>query len=866
MEYFILHGPGDIRGTSMNPAVAGSIPLSDELMALTVDCYALGENGRRLYDRVVFSRPKGADKALALDTPIPTPEGWTTMGDLRVGDRVFDENGAPVNVVAVSRAFEGNPCYDVRFSDGEVITADAGHLWQVEELRREYRTSIRTTAELFATQSTRGDGACNYRLQMPKPLRLPSVTLPVPPYSMGAWLGDGSSRGGIITVADEQVIEEIRRDGFQVEARPNTGRYSWQIFGLRAGLGEAGVLKNKHIPAAYLRASEEQRWALLQGLMDTDGHVTPHGASVFVNTKKAIVDGVSELLASLGLKHSVRESRAKIGDRDCGPSWKVAFVARADRPPVRLQRKRDRLKESGWHGRGHLSDTRRIVAVTPVPSVPTRCISVDSASRLFMAGRRMVQTHNSGHGARLVMFEAMGPCRFAGWATGGEWFEQMGFRYRYSKGEAMGRPVNSPFVRVMATEENQTGNVYDNVHYNLLEGPLSEAFTRRDDVGLTRVYLPDGGEIVPSTAGAASKDGGRESFTESDETHLYILPEHKSMHATVTRNLAKRLIAEPWGFESSTMYAPGQGSIAEASHNLARAIIEGKVKNPRLLFDHRQAAEGIDLEDYDAVKAGVLEAYGDARSYMDIERLVTLIQDPTSDPGESRRYFFNQATSLAGQAFDIAKWRQFGTEKTPARNRLIVLGFDGSLNNDSTALVATDVETGVQWAAGLWEKPAVDGDDWEVDKAAVDGVVSEMFGEYQVWRMLCDPSKWESQLAEWAGRYGEKVVVAYPTTLTRRMASTLKAYAGAIRSGECRNNGDARFARHIGNAVKTPLTYRDDDGMPLWLIQKDYLHSPNKIDLAMAGAMSWQARLDAVAAGATAAEGSVYDERGMVTV
>jgi len=124
----------------------------------------------------------------------------------------------------------------------------------------------------------------------------------------------------------------------------------------------------------------------------------------------------------------------------------------------------------------------------------------------------------------------------------------------------------------------------------------------------------------------------------------------------------------------------------------------------------------------------------------------------------------------------------------------------------------------------------------------------------------------ESQLAEWAGRYGEKVVIAYPTTLTRKMATTLKAYAGAIRSGECKNNGDPRFAHHIANAIKTPLPYRDDDGMPMWLIQKKFLHSPDKIDAAMAGAMSWQARLDAVAAGATAAEGSVYDERGMVTV
>lgn len=472
----------------------------------------------------------------------------------------------------------------------------------------------------------------------------------------------------------------------------------------------------------------------------------------------------------------------------------------------------------------------------------------------------------SGHNARLVCFEAMGPCRFAGWAEGGEVYEWQDFRYEYTEGEAMGRPIQTPYLRVMATELGQSGNVYDNVYFNMHDGPLREAFARGDDVGLTRIYLPDGGEITPSTSGAASKDGGKETFVAFDEPHLYILPEHKQMHATILRNLNKRMIAEPWACESGTMYAPGQQSVAEASHTLAREILKGTIKNPRLLFDHRQAAANIDLEDYDAVMAGLRESYGDASSYMPLERIATFIQDPTTDPSESRRYFFNQATSLAGMAFDINAWRKWGTEPVPARNRLITLGFDGSLNNDSTALVATDVITGVQWLAGLWERPTVAGDGWEVNKAEVDGAVDEMFGTYQVWKLYGDPSKWETQLSEWAGRYGEKVVIAWPTTLTRRMATTLKAYAGAIRSGECRNNGDARFAQHIANAVKTPLPYRDDDGMPMWLIQKEYLHSPKKIDAAMAGAMSWQARLDAVAAGATAAEGSVYDERGMVTV
>ena len=252
----------------------------------------------------------------------------------------------------------------------------------------------------------------------------------------------------------------------------------------------------------------------------------------------------------------------------------------------------------------------------------------------------------SGHAARHVLFEAFGPCRFAGFAEGGETYRFRDFKYVYQPGEPMGRPIVHPVIRCLATEEGQAGNTYDNVYFNLTDGPLSEGLPR-DAAGLTRVNLPDGGEIIPSTASNASKDGGKETFVVFDETHLYTLPELIRMYATVRRNMAKRKAAEPWSLETSTMYAPGENSVAEGTHELAQKIAEGKLKRGRLLFDHREAPADVDMTDEGEVLAALREVYGPFADVMDLQRILTEIWDPRNSEADSRRYFFNQRTSSA---------------------------------------------------------------------------------------------------------------------------------------------------------------------------------------------------------------------------
>lgn len=453
--------------------------------------------------------------------------------------------------------------------------------------------------------------------------------------------------------------------------------------------------------------------------------------------------------------------------------------------------------------------------------------------------------------AFIVLFEGAGPCRFLGWAKGGEIYEQGSFRYIYTPGEAMGRPVRSPYIRILATEEGQAGHIYDTVYLNFTHevSRLKDFLRHADDAALGRIALPNGGEIVPSTASSSAKDGGKETFVAFDETHLYITPELRRMYATVRRNLAKRKDAEPWSSESSTMYEPGRASVAEATHELALSIRAGKVANPRLLFDHREAPKDADMNDDSRVYADLADAYGDATSYMDFSRLVSEMRDPRNSPDDSRRFFFNQAHAGSSLAFDYEAWKRGMRPQVTALGRLITLGFDGARTQDSTALIATDVETGFQWPIGIWEKPD-NARDWLIDETAVDAAVDDAFRDYEVWRMYGDPSKWEMAMARWAGRYGHERVVALPPAMSRRSALMFSAYASAIRGGDVTHSGDPVFSSHIANAHRYTITAKDDDGNNLWIIQKDRVMSPRKIDAAWAGAASWQARLDAVAEGA----------------
>lgn len=457
----------------------------------------------------------------------------------------------------------------------------------------------------------------------------------------------------------------------------------------------------------------------------------------------------------------------------------------------------------------------------------------------------------------IVLFEAMGPARFSHWAEGGEKYERNGLLYTYSKGEPVGVEVTAPVIRCLATEEGQAGNTYDNVHYNLTEGPLGEGLPR-DAAGLTRIFLPGGGEIIPSTASNSSKDGGKETMCVFDETHLYNRPELKRMYQTVRRNLAKRKIAEPWSLETSTMYLPGEKSVAEETHELAKMINEGKTKRQRLLFDHREADADIDLTDEDQVRAGIAEAYGPFADIMDVDRIVSEIYDPRNDPSDSRRYYFNQPTSARDAWITAPEWNACYADKIVLSGDEVTLGFDGSRKRargvtDATALIGCRVSDGHLFEIKVWEQPnGPAGDDWAVPVDEVDYEVSKAFETYNVVGMFADPARWESYIAKWEAAYGKKLKarasqsnpIAWWLTGNRSylVVRAVEQFSTAVLDKELTHDGALALTRHVLNA-------RRRIGRSGITIAKSHPESRDKIDAAISALLAYQARLIALSKG-----------------
>ena len=498
-------------------------------------------NGLHAGQMVVIAARPAVGKALALDTPLPTPTGWTTMADVQVGDYLIGADGKPTRVVAATDVMFGRPCFEVDFDDGTTIVADEQHQWQTttrasrragsERITRHYwspeqtakvnqrairallepdtlvttteiadevgseflpiikgrliqrvacagrvprplrrrvsprlgvRTyvhpvpvysrrrilsalmdhvatpagvaqahtheSVKTTSAIAETlyQENDSERRLNHAVAVTSPIDLPERELPLPPYILGVWLGDGTSASAAFTSADPEIASLVEAEGIHVTKL--AARYAYGLRlpdysehencdargkpspsmtagcemcracvgargSVQAILRDLGVLGNKHIPEIYLRASEKQRRALLSGLLDTDGTVSPTGSVQFTVTSCELARDARELIVSLGYRCGWSERRVKGKTPKSSIAYTITFTTTDD--VFRLGR-----KSIVHRGRRPVSTTPRtserfITAVRPVVAVPVRCVQVDNADHLYLASRSMIPTHNS---------------------------------------------------------------------------------------------------------------------------------------------------------------------------------------------------------------------------------------------------------------------------------------------------------------------------------------------------------------------------------------------------------------------------------------------------------------------------------------
>ena len=343
-------------------------------------------------NRLMVFLPPRHGKALSLDTPIPTPHGWTTMGELRIGDVIFSDTGEPCKVIAKSEVFKNRPVYKVKTDSGDEITADAGHEWFVRLCRKHKKYLLKTT-EYLANRT------CDRKPQMQqiKPLVLPERDHPIDPYILGLWLGDGRTHSSSFCTADQEILDEIERiegnityyqniNGTQhFRAGPHYRMGATKYETLQGRLRALGVLGDKHIPIQYLRASIEQRKRLLQGLIDTDGYVSNAGQIEYCSTSKRLAEEVRELINSLGVKASIITGDAKCNGKNCGIKYRVMFYMEG---AAKIERKAIKTKNGTRQPGTYLS-------FEPCGYADTVCIQVDSPSHLFLCGKTMIPTHNS---------------------------------------------------------------------------------------------------------------------------------------------------------------------------------------------------------------------------------------------------------------------------------------------------------------------------------------------------------------------------------------------------------------------------------------------------------------------------------------
>lgn len=385
------------------------------------------DNNYRQYNEVfeMISRKNG--KAVSLDTEIATPSGWKKMKDIEENDFVFGQDGKMSKVLYVSPIFN-KPMYLVEFEDGAKVKASADHIWTVQtknsrsafnrkltgkngwSTKEKYRTNNGwyevTTEEMLGDYArVRADGKgteYKYRVPMNNAVEYGEKDLPLDPYTLGVWLGDGTKKRTDIAVSMDDLEEtkkNLENEGHSIKVR--YPRERTPLLGIDIGikghpnptrdaLREIGVFRNKHIPEIYMQSSVEQRFALLQGLMDTDGYCSKKGQCEFAQKDEHITDQVRELLSSLGIKNSKRRKTIYCNGKECF-AYSVLFYTDKNHSCFRLKRKTERLKEK-------LADrmkAKSIIAITEIPNEPSKCIMIDNESHLYLVGREFTATHNT---------------------------------------------------------------------------------------------------------------------------------------------------------------------------------------------------------------------------------------------------------------------------------------------------------------------------------------------------------------------------------------------------------------------------------------------------------------------------------------
>jgi len=367
--------------------------------------YMSGDNDDKYIEHFLENDEMGLGKAEKFDEPVLTPEGWTAIGQLKVGDLVIGRDGNPTPVIGVFPQGK-KAIYRVTFSDGSWTDCTYEHLWNVQtpndRFRRPDHWRTMTTAQILEAGLHRDNGNRMWWIPMCEPVQYPEANIPIDPYVLGAFLGDGTFSACVLAGIDEFIHQEVMRltNGISFTAINGGWRYRGTVCGdnpLRSAWRELGLINcvrdQKHIPIEYMHGSVAQRIALIQGLLDTDGECRPDNAVQFSNISETLIDQLRELVESLGgtAKKNIKHARCKRPDGSYAErdGWVLTIALPPGIMPFRLPRKADAYRD-----RPKYQPNRAIESIEYIDDDEAVCILVDNPEHLYLT-RHHIVTHNT---------------------------------------------------------------------------------------------------------------------------------------------------------------------------------------------------------------------------------------------------------------------------------------------------------------------------------------------------------------------------------------------------------------------------------------------------------------------------------------
>lgn len=425
----------------------------------------------------------------------------------------------------------------------------------------------------------------------------------------------------------------------------------------------------------------------------------------------------------------------------------------------------------------------------------------------------------------------LGPCRFDG---------------MNAEGNPVAKPQPAAWIQVAATSMYQTINTFA-VFPGMISTQLREDY--RLDIGKEKIFAPNiGARIEAVTSSPRALEGGRPTFIIANETqHWLPLNEGHSMMQVIARNLAKSSSRGARSLAITNAHSPGEDSVAEHDWEAFEAIRDSRSTSTGFLYDSLQAQHGIPFSDREKVRAGLVAARGDSY-WLDIDRLIEEIYDPTTPASMSRRYYLNEITASEDSWIMPFEWDPCTVADSLNPTDAICLGFDGSIKDDSTALVACRLSDGLLSLLGVWEKPDLAADDWQVDRTAVNATVTEVMSNYNVVGFYCDPAHWQDYVDSWTQRWGYSMLqpavngkpLEWWTNRPLAIIRALQRFREAVVMKELHHDGNKTLRRHVLNA-------KNRTGAQGITIAKEHPNSKRKIDAAMAATLAYECRSDAVA-------------------